>query len=57
MTPDGTDLHRITTSPDLEEVPTWSADGRRIAFQSDRSGKMEIWIMNADGTDARQLTQ
>ena len=53
---DGTGLQRLTTGPDLEEVPSWSPHGR-IAFQSDRSGKMEIWIMNADGSGPRQLTR
>jgi TolB protein len=36
--------------------PSWSADGRRIAFMSWRSGSTEIWVMNADGTDQRRLT-
>ena len=39
-----------------DEVPAWFPDGRRIAFQSDRSGSMEIWVMNADGTGLRQVT-
>lgn len=32
--------------------PTWSPDGRHIAFAS----QGDIWVMNADGTDARRLT-
>lgn len=39
----------------LDETPTWFPDGR-IAFQSDRTGRMEVWVMNADGTGARQVT-
>ena len=42
--------------PYLDETPSWFPDGDRIAFQSDRTGKMEVWVMNADGTGARQLT-
>ena|SRR5687768_5642813 len=45
------------TTPYLDETPSWFPDGRRIAFQSDRSGRMEVWIMNADGTGAIQLTK
>ncbi len=43
-------------TPYLDEAPAWFPDGKRIAFQSDRTGAMEIWVMNADGTEARQVT-
>lgn len=43
--------------PYLDETPSWFPDGRRIAFQSDRTGRMEVWVMNADGTGARQVTR
>jgi Tol biopolymer transport system component len=36
--------------------PAWSPDGTRIAFYSERDGNAEIYVMNADGTDARRLT-
>jgi len=42
--------------PYLDEMPAWFPDGKRIAFQSSRTGRMEIWTMNADGTGQRQLT-
>jgi TolB protein len=41
----------------LDEIPAWSPDGKRLAFQSNRTGRMEVWIMNADGTGARQVTK
>lgn len=40
----------------LDETPSWFSDGRRIAFQSNRSGRMEIWTMNSDGTELFQVT-
>jgi TolB protein len=39
-----------------DEVPAWFPDGRRIAFQSNRGGDVDIWVMNDDGTEARQVT-
>jgi TolB protein len=40
----------------LDETPFWFPDGKRLAFQSNRSGRMEVWIMNADGRNPRQVT-
>ena len=42
--------------PYLDETPVFFPDGKRLAFQSNRTGRMEIWVMNADGTGARQVT-
>lgn len=43
--------------PYLDETPAWFPDGKRIAFQSTRTGKMEVWVMNTDGSGARQITR
>ena len=42
--------------PYLDETPSWFPDGKRIAFQSDRTGRMEIWVMSVDGSGQRQVT-
>ncbi len=36
--------------------PTWSPDGGRIAFVSEESGSKDIWVISADGSNARNLT-
>jgi Tol biopolymer transport system component len=54
---DGTDLTRLTGSPEPEFDPTWSPDGTQIAFRFERNGDPEIWLMNADGSDRRRLTR
>ncbi|HVZ49668.1 MAG TPA: hypothetical protein VG916_12865, partial [Gemmatimonadaceae bacterium] len=44
-------------APYLDETPSFFPDGRRIAFQSNRTGRMEVWVMNVDGSGARQITR
>jgi TolB protein len=40
----------------LDETPSWFPDGKRLAFQSNRTGRMEVWVMKYDGTGAQQVT-
>jgi WD40-like Beta Propeller Repeat len=44
------------TSTDADRDAAWSADGRLIAFMSERDGNAEIYVMNADGTGQTRLT-
>jgi dipeptidyl aminopeptidase/acylaminoacyl peptidase len=46
--------HRARGIGDL--LPVWSPDGTRLAFASDRTGKLEVWVVNADGTGLQRLT-
>jgi len=48
---------RVAEGLPFEMQPQFSPDGRKIAFTSDRGGGDNIWVMNADGSDKRQLTQ
>lgn len=36
--------------------PAWSPDGARVVFQSDRTGDLDVWIVNADGSGETNLT-
>ena len=40
-----------------DETPAWFPDGRRIAFQSNRTGAWEVWVMDADGANQRQISK
>ncbi len=48
---------RIAEGLAWEVQPRFSPDGARIAFTSDRGGGDNIWIMNADGSDKRAVTE
>ena len=48
---------RIAEGLPYEMQPQFSPDGKRIAFTSDRGGGDNIWLMNVDGSDKRQLTK
>jgi Tol biopolymer transport system component len=54
---DGTGLLRLTNGANNGD-PVWSPDGAKISFGSDREGgnKLNIFAMNADGTNVTQLT-
>jgi len=44
------------TARHINEEPAWSPDGSQIAFTSDRGGNDDIYVMNSNGTNIRQLT-
>jgi len=48
---------RIAEGLAWEVQPRFSPDGTRIAFTSDRGGGDNIWVMNLDGSDKRQVTK
>lgn len=53
---DGGNQRRLTFSKGRDASPTWSPDGRWIAFESDRNGTYHLFAMRPDGSDLRQLT-
>jgi TolB protein len=55
INPDGSGLQQLTTAGRNEE-PTWSPDGRHIAFTSTRTGQRDVFVMHADGSEQKRLT-
>jgi Tol biopolymer transport system component len=51
MGPAGGNMKRLTSFAGAEMDPAWSPDHQRIAFQRARNGKLDIYVMNADGTN------
>ena len=54
MNADGTGQQRLATQG---AQPGWSPDGQKIAFMSVRDGSWEIYTMNVDGSQQRNLTR
>jgi dipeptidyl aminopeptidase/acylaminoacyl peptidase len=53
---DGTITRRLTTNPATDNTPTWSPDGKTLAFVSSRSGQQQIWLLDLAGGEPRQFT-
>ena len=56
MNADGTNNLLLTTTADSEVEPAWIKGGSKIAFLSAASGSMQLWEMNPDGSERKQLS-
>ena len=58
MDADGVNAIRLTHHPAADSHPSWSPDGRRIAFISNRNGgNYQIYVMDSNGKNPRRLTR
>ena len=56
MNADGSDNRQITQTPFSENEAKWIKNGAKIAFLSSENGTSQLWEMNPDGTERRQLS-
>ena len=57
---DGSQRSQVTFTPENENAPRWSPDGKFISFLSSRPGPTkgtQVWVLERAGGEARQLTQ
>ena len=47
---------RLTSTDKKDRHPRWSPDGKRILFESSRSGETQLWTIDIRGGEARQIT-
>ncbi len=47
---------RLTDTPGIDVGGSYSPDGSRVVFESDRSGSQQVYVMNADGSDQRRIS-
>ena len=56
MNPDGSDIKRITRTSGSESSYCWIDGGKKIAFIYAPDGVAQVWVMNADGSSRKQVT-
>jgi hypothetical protein len=56
MTPGGRRVHKLTTSGENHH-PTWSPDGKRLAYIHEAGGRRNVWVMGAHGAHKTPVTR
>lgn len=56
MNVDGTDVNRITRTPESESGAVWIDGGKKIAFVAPVDGLGQLWVMNADGSGRKSVS-
>ena len=58
MDADGENQIRLTRNPEEDKMPSWSPDGKKIAFVSRRNtGRNQIHVVDSNGENIRRITQ
>jgi serine/threonine-protein kinase len=48
-------LHQVTTLEGMEDAPSLNVDGRRLLFDGDRTGTLQIWVMDLEDGNLQQV--
>jgi Tol biopolymer transport system component len=57
MNSDGTNITNLTNHKSFDGYPDWSPDGNQIVFTSNRHGKLQLFVMQSDGSGIQQITK
>ncbi len=57
MNRDGSDITNLSNSSGFDGYPTWSPDGSKILFVSERSGTEQIYVIDVDGENLERLIE
>lgn len=57
MNADGKSNTLITKRRASDDSPAWIKGGHKIAYLSNKSGSNQLWMMDADGSDRKQITK
>ena len=52
----GGKARQLTTNAAYDACPVWSPDGTKLAFASSREGSMDVYVMDAQGSEPMRLT-
>ena len=55
MDADGGNKRKLTDHGGMQ--PSWSADGSQIAYEGVAKKEASVWVVNADGSDDRRITE
>lgn len=53
---DGTNVVNLTNNPSVDRYGSWSPDGKKVLFESNRSGNFELYVMDLKSMELEQLT-
>jgi TolB protein len=57
VSPDGSNLRRLTAGPGNNEGASWAPNGRHLVFETSRPGRFQLATMLADGSEQQVLTK